>query len=46
MIPLYRQINPTWNVSGFFRLDITFVEISFLAILEPLSVSRFEVIED
>ena len=42
---LYRQINPTWNVSGFFRLDITFVEISFLAILEPLSVSRFEVIE-
>ena len=43
---LHRQINPTWNVSGFFRLDITFVEISFLAILEPLSVSRFEVIKD
>ena len=38
-----RQINPTWNVSGFFRLDVTFVEISFVAVLDPLSVSRFEV---
>ena len=37
------QINPTWNVSGFFRLDVTFVEISFAAELDPLSVSRFEV---
>ena len=40
---LIQQINPTWNVSGFFRLDVTFVEISFVAVLDPLSVSRFEV---
>jgi hypothetical protein len=36
------QTNPTWNVSGFFRLDITFVEIIFVAKLEPLSITRFQ----
>ena len=41
--PVVYQTNPTWSVSGSFKLDITFVEIVFVARLEPLSVKRFKV---
>lgn len=37
------QMNPTWNASGFFRLDINFVELNFVATLAPLSLNRFTV---
>ena len=37
------QLNPTWNSSGFFKLDTNFVEISFTADLPPLSISKFKV---
>ena len=38
------QLNPTWNASGFFRLDVNFVEVTFIAEkMSPLSVTRFSV---
>ena len=37
------QINPTWNASGFFRLDTSFIEVVFIAKLPPLSITTFKV---
>ncbi len=36
-------MNPTWNASGFFRLDTSFLEVTFVATLKPLSMHKFVV---
>ncbi len=36
-------MNPTWNASSDFNLDTHFVEVTFLATLTPLTLSRFSV---
>ncbi len=41
--PIRFQMNPTWNASGFFRLDISFLELTFVATLQPLSINKFVV---
>ncbi len=37
------QVNPTWNASGFFRLDVSFLQVTFVAKLKPLAIAKFVV---
>ncbi|XP_059084472.1 alpha-mannosidase 2-like [Tigriopus californicus] len=37
------QMNPTWNSTSGFKLDTNFLEVTFKANLEPLSITKFQV---